>query len=186
MRALELREEMKSTYLVQRLSKGHGGAVDNPFSFGGGFQNGGFNKEFMDVIRPIFEFDYMGSAEFEFGAVPEAMQFIVNQAREKNLDAGIVLVGDNEPVYVICPVPYVDEACRRIKQMRKGELRLKESTMLDRYFEGGPWSKVKGKPDPSDQRICGWIEIDNGFMFFTDRNMWLQVCALFEITAKEE
>jgi hypothetical protein len=70
-----------SSYLIQRLEEPWGGMAqfkDNPFSFGGGLRNGGLSQEAMDLIRGIWSFDYMGSAEFEFGAVPEALNAIAN------------------------------------------------------------------------------------------------------------
>ena len=39
-------------------------------------RNGGLSSEAMDLIRGIWAFDYMGAAEFEFGAVPKALQKI--------------------------------------------------------------------------------------------------------------
>lgn len=59
-------KELKQTYLVQRLNRPTNG-YDNPFSFGGGLKNGGLSEDAMKLLRPIFSFDYMGSAEFEFG-----------------------------------------------------------------------------------------------------------------------
>ena len=78
-RKLELLKEMKRTYLIQRLEKPRTLKIagvelkDNPFSFGGGLRNGGLSKDATDLLRPLFSFDYMGAAEFEFGAVPEAL-----------------------------------------------------------------------------------------------------------------
>ena len=75
---------MKRSYLIQRLNKpikieGNGLLATlqkNPISFGGGLRNGGFPQKAMDILRKVFEFDYMGSAEFEYGAVPEALAAI--------------------------------------------------------------------------------------------------------------
>lgn len=69
---------MKNSYLIQRLRKPYG--RDNPFSFGGGLRNGGLSDEAMDILRGVFSFDYMGAAEFEFGAVPKALQGIAKDA----------------------------------------------------------------------------------------------------------
>ena len=75
---------MKSSWLIQRLNKPYGenpfGLKDNPFAFGGGLVNGGLSHEAMDILRGIFSFDYMGAAEFEFGAVPKALQTIAANA----------------------------------------------------------------------------------------------------------
>ena len=82
-------EVMERSWLVQRLGKpykrGLLGGKDNPFSFGGGFKNGGLSDEAMDLIRGIWSFDYMGAAEYEFGAVPAALNTIAQAAVAKNL-----------------------------------------------------------------------------------------------------
>ena len=56
-------------YLIQRLEKSKN--YVNPFSFGGGLVNGGLSKDAMSLLKPIFSFDYMGSAEFDFGVLPK-------------------------------------------------------------------------------------------------------------------
>jgi hypothetical protein len=80
----------ENPYLVQRLQRPYkgkeGGLIkDDPniFSFGGGFKNGGLSKQAMDIFKELFRFDYMGAAEFEFGAVPKAFQAIAQNAEKK-------------------------------------------------------------------------------------------------------
>lgn len=70
--------DLDRSWLVQRLRKPPKRehpifGKDNPFSFGGGLQNGGLSGEAMDLLREVWSFDYMGAAEFEWGAVPEAL-----------------------------------------------------------------------------------------------------------------
>jgi len=36
-------------------------------------------------------------------------------------------------------------------------------------------------PEEFSRNCCGWIDIDNNFMFFTDEKMWRGVCNLFGI-----
>lgn len=81
---------MKESYLIQRLKKPFKiedklKNLQNMFSFGGGLTNGGLSKEAVSLIRNIFSFDYMGSSEFEWGAVPEAMKKIAQEGLKKNL-----------------------------------------------------------------------------------------------------
>jgi hypothetical protein len=175
---LELKKEMKSTWLIQRLQKPHswqirGKEIDNPFSFGGGLHNGGLSDNAMSLLRGIFSFDYMGSAEFEWGSVPRALQFMAEQAGRNNLIAASLHIKDGEVVYYIAPREYAPEVVNRIKLLRKDEISLKESCELKYYFDG-----FLGRPRKD---ICGWLELDNGYMFFTDRNMYDQTCKLFGI-----
>ncbi len=167
MEQLYLRDQMMRTYLVQRLHKPRsmeirGKRVDNPFSFGGGLKNGGLTDKAMDLLRDIFSFDYMGSAEFEFGAVPAALSFITEQWVKKN-----AVTGEVNGVYYVCPKPYEEEVKKRIDFFRTDQKRgwnTKEHVGLYESL----------KPDASEyaKKNVGWLEIDNGYAFFTDKEMF--------------
>jgi hypothetical protein len=192
--------EMKRTWLVQRLEKPRqwmlgGKTGDNPFAFGGGLRNGGLSPEAMDLLRPIFSFDYMGAAEFEFGAVPEALQRIA-----KFSDGGLlaghtfdialtdVLPDWREPkgykpdgsatIYVLAPQDWMPEVEDRVREWAgKGYgSNLKEPTNLDRALRSNPDAK-----ENYWEHLTGWLELDNGFMFFTDEEMWRKTADIFGV-----
>ena len=173
---LQLRKEMERTYLIQRLTKPRG--FINPFSFGGGLRNGGLSEKAMDMLKGIMSFDYMGSAEFEWGAVPAAFRFIAEQASKGNILANSITASNGELVYYLCPGEYSGEVHTRIKQLLEAKdeysLNLKERCGLKEVVFG----EGKYKSD-----IVGWLEIDNGFMFFTDAEMYEAVCKLFGVRA---
>ncbi len=176
MEKLSFRKEMRNTWLVQRLQgprtwKIAGKEVDNPFSFGGGLKNGGLSDDAMDLLRGIFSFDYMGSAEFEFGAVPAALSFLAERASKKKLITGITGKKD-ETIYYLCPTEYETEVIKRIASLRKNEIRLKEYCGLSQYFDS---NNEYGKEN------LGWLELDNGFMFFVDSGMYQKTCKLFGV-----
>lgn len=154
-----MNEKIKKTYLIQRLNKPTN--FNNPFSFGGGYRNGGLSEEAMKLLSPIFSFDYMGSAEFEFGAVPEAFQKLSNAEN---------VVGEVSSVFYICPKELINHVEKTINKLIENEyeLNLKESCRLKQSISGD------GK-----NKNCGWIELDNGFMFFTDKEMFEKTKALF-------
>lgn len=169
--------EFGSSWLVQRLEKPHRAPdgspfKDNPFSFGGGYKNGGLTDDAMTLLRGIFAFDYMGAAEFEFGAVPQAFAVI---ARTKLAAFSIDPAFEAEHVvYVLAPAEWATEVTTRIREFAKGDYdkdayRLKEATRLRAVLDG----------DKFTDRLGGWLELDNGFMFFTDKEMWEQTCKLF-------
>lgn len=73
---------MKNVYYVQRLLSA--GDIP-PFAFGGGKVNGGISPDVMKLLNKVFSFDYMGSAEFEWGAVPTAIKSLfTNSTTEKS------------------------------------------------------------------------------------------------------
>ena len=183
---------MKSSWLVQRLKKPYGRS--NPFSFGGGLRNGGLSEEAMELLNGVFSFDYMGAAEFEFGAVPKALQLIAKESdqyltttlsfplskvekgwRDKSTEAptGEALV------YVICRKGDVQEVHNRIKgwafKPYDKANQLKEITMLSQTL----------RPDSEwSPEVAGWLELDNGFFFFLDKEMWEKTADLFGMETK--
>lgn len=182
---------MKESYLVQRLKKPYGSAFggDNPFSFGGGLRNGGLSEETMDLLRNIFSFDYMGAAEFEFGAVPEALRKIVNnindyitmsftlpysQVKPSWRDKSEKAPEGEATIYVICKKDDVGEVRVRIQHFAAGTegIRLKELTLLSNVLRpSAEWD--------IGESLGGWFELDNGFFFFTDKVMWEKTATLF-------
>lgn len=183
---------MESSYLIQRLKKPYGGSVfggkDNPFSFGGGLRNGGLSDEAMDLLRGVFSFDYMGAAEFEFGAVPNALQriaanahkfhafsftFPLSKVKQGWRDKSTEPPTGDATIYVICKIEDDKEIKARIQNNASGkDGRLKEMTMLSNSLRpDGDW----------DPGVLGWLELDNGYFFFIDKEMWEKTSELFGV-----
>lgn len=166
---------MKRSYLVQRLQKPRDysrlGMADNPFSFGGGKRNGGLSDEAMGMIRTIWSFDYMGAAEYEWGAVPEALQSMA----AAELASLVINIPSNDSVevYVLAPVEDMWEArARIISWATTGEPETRDPLYLVESLTA---------TEPSVRDCLGWLELDNGFMFFIDREMWEKTCTLFGV-----
>ncbi len=189
---------MRDSWLIQRLNPAHSGfgqlGPDNPFAFGGGLRNGGLSPVAMGYLRSTFSFDYMGAAEFEFGAVPKALQGLAADAGQ--LVASVMPVDlvdvprhwrdktEGEPsgratIYLLCRRDHLDEVTGRVQEWATGRgSRLKESTNLTSVL----------RPDPSGGYVpetCGWLELDNGFFFFTEIEMWRRTCELFGVQADQ-
>ena len=183
---------MKESYLIQRLQKPFafkikGKALDNPFCFGGGLLNGGLSDKAMDVLRDIFSFDYMGSAEFEFGAVPKALQTIAKDVKDyvaftapvkfsyKDWREKKAKTGEGD-VHVICNKADVEEVLKRIREKAfneyggKKSFHTKECVRLD-----------SAMANDANNRTVGWLELDNGYFFFTDKEMFGKVRELFGV-----
>lgn len=183
--------EMRRTWLIQRLQQprrwGPAG-VDNPFSFGGGLRNGGLSDDAMSLLRGVFSFDYMGSAEFEFGAVPEALSGLAQDFN--SLTAGSLKIQlktvpksyrapEDEPeptgeteVYYLARRQHEVEVRKRIRSLATKDYRLKEATRFPAALR--PYDEWDGETQ-------GWLELDNGFAFFLDRDMWEKTCSLFGV-----
>jgi hypothetical protein len=183
---------MKSSYLIQRLIKpykkqleGKGRLLQelgNTFAFGGGLKDGGIPKEGMELIKDIFRFDYMGSAEFEFGAVPKALS-IMGENFEKLVAFTIHTPFKHErwdkptvkgikQVHIICMKEHRDDVVKRIKiyAMNSYKNDTKEMVCLNESLALEELSN-----------IAGWLELDNGYMFFTDKEMFEKTCKLFDV-----
>jgi hypothetical protein len=186
------RDLQKKSWLVQRLNRPPKssimGLADNPFSFGGGLRNGGLSPEAMDLLRPIFSFDYMGAAEFEFGAVPQALQGMAGEdlvATKIEIPLAEVIkpwdfVGEvpagDATIYLLTPKEVVDATVERVRDWASGRPNLKEGLFLDRAL----------LPKDDDwMRTEGWLELDNGFMFFTSEQMWRATAELFGVDVDE-
>jgi hypothetical protein len=187
------------SWLVQRLQKpyqlpkGHQfEGLMNAFSFGGGLKNGGLSDDAMGLIRDIWRFDYMGAAEFEFGAVPEALNSLAKaklvafefpiplaQVAANWRDKGKEKPEGDAAVYVLCPEGWEAEVERRIRGWaapNDEKFRTKERVGIAEALR--PFNEW-------DSEVCGWLELDNGFLFFTDREMWEKACSLFGVVTSE-
>jgi hypothetical protein len=179
--------EMKRSWLVQRLGPARRAA--NPFSFGGGLRNGGLSEDAMNLLGGLFSFEYMGASEFEWGAVPEALRSIAQQKYPLTADSFEIPLakverGWREPkdapgpdgsemIYVLCPAANKAEVVERIKGFAAGRESLKERTRLAEVL------RPSGDYVPD---TCGWLDLDNGFFFFTDKAMWSATCSLFGVS----
>jgi hypothetical protein len=198
---LFLKNKMDRSYLLQFLEAPS--KFDNPWgSFGGGYKNGGLSDDAMKLIKDIWEFHYMGAAEFEFGAVPTALHFLANQIPQEKKKKGlfakrpeprgglvtgkVILDGTSKAegfrevkgksVWYICPTSYEAEVKERITRWAISDHIRGEYTKcgigLHRALVGDPKYPVTTK---------GWLEIDNGFMFFIDKEMFEKTKNMFGI-----
>jgi hypothetical protein len=171
-------------------------------AFGGGLLNGGFTPDAMELLREVFEFDYMGAAEFEFGGVPQALNNIairasefvnfsltikrdkiaLNPERERPLGPKELLppIPENSVnVYILCHKQDKEWVKSFVKKLAKNpySLRLKENPMLNYSLD--PLSGF-------DSRYVGWLELAYGFMFFIDKEMFEKTLNLFGLTNSQK
>ena len=189
-----------SIHLVQRLNKPFkktGGPLDKlHHAIGGGMM--AIGKELWDIIDGVFSLDYMGSAEFEYGAFPRALETVAKDAKKLN---GFVFQLKREDVpenpsrrwvsrkkeapppppgpfeiYVLCRKSQNEAVMTAIKDVVQGKFRLKESARMDETLD--PIEEWHG-------RTVGWFNLDNGFFWFTDKEMWKGTLELFGLEAPQ-
>ena len=177
---------MKHSWLIQRLKKPltKEGSV-NPFSFGGGLKNGGFQDGAMDILKKIMDFDYMGAAEFEFGAVPKAFEVMLDNSKKyitKEIEvdysfeawgSGDVKTGTST-VWVICKEEDLKEASERIRHYAK-------NTWAGPKYDTKELVMLNSALGSEEEKVCGWVDIKNPYMFFSDKEMFNNVKKLMGI-----
>lgn len=165
---------LNHTHLIQRLRKpinkqNNLSALGEAFAFGGGLKNGGLSSEAMDLLRPLFSFDYMGSSEFEWGAIPKFFEYIATNNKSY---CGYKIKIQEKDVFVVCDTSYSTLIFKRIKEIAKKKVFLKDPSMFD--FALNPSRDYH-------YDYVGWLELDNHFMFFTDEQIYNSVLLLFSI-----
>ena len=175
--------QLTNTWLVQRLKKPYKGNADNPFNFGGGLLRGGMNEEGYRALNQIFTFDYMGSAEFEFGAVPKAIDDIAKGFGEGNGVTGEIKI-DGVPVYYLTHKNAEKETIQRIEDLAKDpfitKIRLKEWTNFQDAIAARNGTLVNKRGLDLAMDCIGWIELDNNFVFFIDKESFEKFKMLVE------
>lgn len=174
-----------NSYLIQRLlapfNKEPEGLLESLASYG--LQCTGFDVQARDLLRKFCRFDYMGSAEFEFGAIPKTFGTLIENRDKliaKTYPIPYYFKDWNSPgwegiklVYIICKQEDEVEVVKRVVNFAVGNpaYRTKERVMLDESLANYEYAKD----------IVGWLELDNGYMFFKSRTMWINFCLLFNI-----
>lgn len=172
---------MKDTHLIQRLEQPYKGADKNPFTFGGGYRNGGLSDDAFSQLNRVFAFEYMGAAEYEFGAIPEALramarvpltgfEFKIDHVvkpghfLQRDLDKAGEQPNTNPTVfYVICAKDDTLEVQKRIELLVVDKLHVRDQTNV---------KEAMAAFDTSLIRTRAWLELDNGFFFTVDKDMF--------------
>jgi hypothetical protein len=154
---------MRTPWLIQRMQKSY---LDFQSIIRGFGRDGG--NESRKLIKTFVQFDYMGSAEFEFGALPKAfdeMEKGIKQYAQFQFKLG---PGGKHTIYVICKTVDKQEVIKFIQDEFEKPHHMQEWT----YFR-----ESLGEGDPKyiseyKQYTLGWFDICNHFMFFKDKTMF--------------
>jgi hypothetical protein len=196
-------------WLIQRLEKPHekrGNGLDlgEIFSFGGGLVRGGMSKEAHALISKLWRWDYMGASEFEWGAVPAALNALVQYRQADHLAAfEIVLEGPQAiyrtareqemgwadktddkrsakaKVFVACNKSHRDTVVAVLTKM-VGHRSWGDGIELKEMARA--WDACFG-----DRDVIGGLELDNAWVYLSAHKAAASVkgfCELFEVTAE--
>lgn len=120
------------------------------------------NRPHKKGIDSIVEFDYMGSAEFEFGALPKSLENI-----RKNIEQYVYLetnVG-NKKIMVFIQTKFLTELPEYLNKLSKNEFHLKEYSYFDNYISDNKFLKCN---------TDFWWDIENHFMFWKYNNKFTE------------
>ena len=155
--------------------------------FGGGMI--GLSDDGWEATDKLFQLQYMGASEYEWGVFPKAMGFIYEQ--HKDYCSGVFRLSktnfpkaygakqdDRVPrdVFYICHKEHVGEVKTRIRELAKDKVRVKNGCHL-RY--------ALHPQRRSDFDWVGGLELDNNFFFFVHEPTYREVCASFSVKVTE-
>lgn len=177
---------MENSTYIQRLTKPTGNWNLSSFGCGG---KKAFPEKWQDVIAQLWNFDLMGNARFEFGAVPDALDKISTYVLKDDITTKTIKIpykyvniwGDHSvkegkgEIYIICRKPHLGEVIKRIKKYARNQ-RPNMCKTAERVMLSGSMAK-----DEVEKRYIGWLELNNGYMFFVDKKMYENTCKLFGI-----
>lgn len=187
---------MTQSFLVQRLLPPfekplEPGRPSVDMVFGGARD---LTQEQHDTICDLFRLDSMGSAHFEFGAVPNALYRL---ATNKNLQAYQVdmvlnakgpalnhmkLTPKIQTIHIIATPDSLRDVLQEIKTLANGDehaLKCTAEIGLSIFHEE---LQLKKSWAASIKKIHGWHDIENDFLFFIDKKMFDGIRTRFEIS----
>lgn len=117
-------------------------------------QRANFTKREGTDIESILDFQYMGSAEFEWVALPKSLKRI-REYMGVYFQIELTLDGyEDKPIVVLCKESQKDDIPKVLQQLADQTVRLKEYCDL--------WDYLQGKENISDF----WWDIENDYFFW--------------------
>lgn len=175
---------MKNPYLILRLCKPHGPIPDPPASAKGYYLKEGKQEpdpERSRFISAALNCDYMGSAEFEFGAVPKAFREMAKLGKQgletsevrftgRAVGYGTSQAGQVEPqevtAWVLALKGSFSELEPILKELASTDFGHTFRTKEIPYVREGLFGKLepeyrKKKPILKESRFIAWFDLDN-------------------------
>lgn len=139
-------------------------------------QRGTFRKVDIDKViglDALVGFDYMGSAEFEWGALPKSLQRMMKEWRSGNVhEYKITIKKENFIVWSKTLLDNGKEIEDFMSLALQGKTHTKEAVCIDRYFEGETVERLKRGCVKKMERVTNygycnfWWDIENDWMLY--------------------
>lgn len=136
-------------------------------------QRGQFkDTKFDDItgIDSLLSFEYMGSSEYEFGALPKSLRRIIEEGYSKYsfVEVDSVRDKDGNTARVYCKNNEVEDAIKAVIHLSENDYGYKERASMHKYIVDG----YKDKPFTTDF----WWDIENDFfvIFGNEKQKLLQ------------
>lgn len=197
---------MYKTYLLQRFSKPNPTATKIYKAFGGNALM--LREEAWELLEPVLTIDYMGAAEYEFGALPRAL---CNLSEGRRAVFSFDLKAKEIKPNWQREVQYRKQRQKELAEAKAAGVKAKRAKKVttphgktiyviclekDRYdaetrireLAADQWP-CKSSPgfcealDPmteSDAAARGWLDLDNALFFTVDKAMWEGLQRVFE------
>lgn len=116
------------------------------------------DRDFNTGINSILKFDYMGSSEFEWGAIPSSLNRIRTEISSYTyLDVPI----QGKVITVFCKDSQKSDVKQYLEKLASGAFHTKGRHAFDDYVKDSGFFK---------DRINHWWDIENDFMFWKKDN----------------
>tara|TARA_Y100000593_G_scaffold62392_1_gene115574 strand:+ start:1577 stop:2110 length:534 start_codon:yes stop_codon:yes gene_type:complete len=163
---------------VQRFNKGV--EYVNPF---GNVANELDNKELASALTSIVELDYMGAAEYEWGALPKCLA----KMWDADLDIQEALIHDDNDNRHIINIVYPKKSIKHWKDEPQVDIYIKEylndiKAIYNMTNSIGEQVKEIAKNDygsfnkainGKDDKTIGWLSLDHNYAWFLDEKIAL-------------
>lgn len=116
------------------------------------------NRDYKKGIDSILEFDYMGSSEFEWGALPKSLK---NIREEINNYIYIENIVNNKTITIFCKKIHIDNINEYLTELAENKMNLKKFSAFDSYIKDDGYFK---------DRFDFWWDIENDLMFWKKNN----------------
>lgn len=133
-------------------------------------------------IDSLINFDYMGSSEFEFGAMPKSLKRIMTDVYTDNFKCYKIIINKEE--FIVFSKTLLDNGKEVENFMQKAYeekyVHTKGLVNIDRYFEGEEvWKLKKGcvnkKEKVTNYGYCNfWWDIDNDWIVVPNAHSYPQ------------